>query len=249
MTYKAVRVFPHKDPIDVGSFLGLGESLEISAARIKELLTPYLTEERRERIRAVVSERTYTVVPVMEGIHDLGNVAAVLRSAEGLGFQEAHIIDTQPKHKTSRRITQGADKWLDVHRWDQPGRCISALKDRGYAICVTHLEAAVPIEEIDFTQPTAVVFGNELDGVTEEMVESADMRCIIPIRGFVQSYNISVAAALALYEARRQRVDALGGQGDLSPEEREILEAYDYIRAVSSAKQLLPEVWRREQEQ
>lgn len=238
-------MFPHSDPIDISALFGLDEELLLSVSEVKDLLTPYLTEERRRRIEEVVGRRTYTVVPVMEGICDLGNAAAVFRSAEGLGFQGAHLIDTQPKHKTSQRVTQGADKWLDVEEWSDTKSCVAELKRRGYAICVTHLEAAIPIEDVDFTKPTALVLGNEMVGVSEEMLDAADVRCIIPIDGFVQSYNISVAAALSLYAARRQRVEALGGQGDLTDGQKEILEAHFYIRAVNQAEKLIPELIKR----
>jgi tRNA (guanosine-2'-O-)-methyltransferase len=238
-------VFPYEDPIDVAELLELDEPLELSAQEIKELLGPQVSEDRRERIAAVVGERTYGVIPVMEGLYDLGNVAAVLRSAEAMGYQEVHFIDTQEGQKTSRRVTQGADKWVDLNQWESTTECVQALKDRGYKICVTHLEAAKPLREIDFTVPTALVFGNEQKGVSEEMVELADERCIIPMLGFVESFNISVAAALSLYEAMGQRIEKFGAQGDLSPEEQEILEAHFLIRAVKTAPLLLPGLVRR----
>ena len=238
-------MFPYEDPIDVAELLELEEPLKLKAREIKELLGPQVSEDRREKIAAVAKERTYGVIPVLEGIYDRGNLAAVLRSAEAMGYQEVHFIDTQEGHKTSRRVTQGADKWVDLKQWENPGECIKELKKRGYKICVTHLEAAKPLREIDFTEPTALVFGNELEGVSEEMVGLADERCIIPMLGFVESYNISVAAALALYEAMGQRVEKYGAQGDLSPEELEILEAHFLIRALKTADLLLPALVRR----
>ena len=238
-------MFPHKDPIDLKELLHLDEELTLSAQQIVELLEGQLTLRRKEGIDEVIAGRTYTVVPVMEGIHDLGNAAAVLRTSEGLGYQGAHVVDTQPDHKMSRRVTQGADKWLDVERWTDPVACATELKRRGYKIIATHLEADYRLEELDFTQPTALVFGNEQDGVSDEMLEMADARCIIPMSGFVQSYNISVAAALALYEARRQRVERLGGQGDLSDQEKMILRAHYYLRSATRPQRLVPRLWRR----
>lgn len=238
-------VFPYQDPIDVGELLNLDQELVLSAREIIELLDSQLTEQRRERIDYVVSERTYSVVPVMEGLHDLGNVAAVLRSAEGMGYQAAHVIDTQSSHKTSQRITQGADKWMDLVRWNRSQPCIDHLKKSGYQIVATHLDADMELENIDFSQPTALVFGNELEGISDEMMEQADARCVIPICGFVQSFNISVAAAVSLYEAMRQRIDRLGAQGDLDPEQQQILRAHFYIRAANQSRRLLPLLWKR----
>lgn len=241
-------MFPHTDPIDLTELLHLDEPLVLSAAEIVDLLGPQLRERRKERIDEVICERTFCVVPVMDGVYDLGNVAAVLRSAEGMGYQEAHFIDTQPDHKPAQRITQGADKWLDLHRWREPSRCVKALKERGYLIAATHLDADVELEEMDFTKPTALVFGNEHDGVSQEVLEQADLRCVIPLRGFIQSFNISVAAAIALYEALKQRIEVLGSQGDLDEEQREILRALFYVRASNQPGRLIPRLWRRRHE-
>ncbi len=238
-------MFPYEEPLNLGEFYNLEEPLWVTAAQLRGLMEPYLTEERQEKIAEVIRGRTYQVVTVMEGLHDLGNVAAVLRSAEALGFQEAHVIDTQPKHKVSNRITQGADKWLDVHHWRDRLACVEELKRRGYSICVTHLEESRPVEEVDFTKPTALVLGNEMDGVTDEMVELADQRCVIPMGGFVESFNISVAAALILYEAARQRRERLGGVGDLTEEQQRVLEALWYVRSVPKGDRLVQELWRR----
>lgn len=241
-------MFPYKNPIDIGKWLRLDEELVLDAAEVIELLRGQISERRRERIDEVVSTRTCTVVPVMEGIHDFGNVAAVLRSAEGLGYQVAHLIDDQPKKKTSRRVTQGAHKWVEMFRWTDTLSCVNYLRDAGYSIVATDLDADITLEEVDFTRPTAMVFGNEMDGVSPEMLDAADQRCIIPIDGFVQSFNISVAAALSLYEAKRQRVERLGEQGDLDAVQRQILRAQFYLRAVNQPRRLVPELWRRRNE-
>lgn len=240
-------MFPHQDPIDLSALLNLDDELVLCAREIIELLEGQLTEERKERIEEVLPQRTYTVVPVMDGIYDLGNVAAVMRSAEGMGFQGAHIIDTQPKKKMSRRVTQGAEKWLDVERWQKPAACVSELKNRGYKVVATDLDADMTLAEVDFSEPTALVFGNEQNGVSEAVLEAADARCIIPIRGFVQSFNISVAAAVSLYEALRQRRELPGGHGDLDDAQREVLKAHFYIRSATRPGRLLPLLWKRRQ--
>lgn len=239
-------MFPYENPVDVGDLLDLSEDLVISADEIVDLVAPQLTDHRKKRIDEVVNHRTFTVVTVLDGIYDLGNAAAVLRSAEGLGYQVAHVVDTQPNHKTSSRITQGADKWMDVHRWEDPAQCVRHVQNQGYRVVATDLEADCPLEEIDFTEPTALVFGNEKDGISDQVRRMADRRCIIPVRGFVQSFNISVAAAMSLYAAMRQRIEALGHHGDLSEPQRRILKAHFYIRATRDAKRLVPSLWRRQ---
>lgn len=232
-------MFAYSDPIEVGRLLGMEEELEMSAAEVVALLEGHISERRRDRIEEVVASRCKSIVPVLDGIFDTGNIAAVLRTAEGLGAMSAHMIDTQPVKKVSARVTQGADKWVDMTTWTDPGACVSALQGQGYQVVATHLEAAVPLETIDFTRPTAIVLGNERDGVCEEVAQAADYRCIIPMRGFVQSFNISVAGALSMYEAMRQRQEKLGKVGDLSEEEQRILKAVYYLRAVNQGDRLV----------
>lgn len=231
------------------------------AAEVIERLAPFMDEARCDRIAAIVAARTYSVVPVLERVHDLGNVNAVLRSAEGLGYGAAHLVDLQGDAAAwadavweddgsglsveggmgrARRQSQGADKWLDLHVWPDAAAACDALQAQGYWIVATHLDAdAVPIGEIDFAQPTALVFGNERDGISADMLARADQNCVLPIDGFIQSYNISVAAALALYHARQDRLVRLGRHGDLSPEEQEVLAARYYIRSVRAAAPIL----------
>lgn len=231
-------MFDYKDPIDVGALLEI-DDLTLSAQEIFELLTPHITERRRGRIDEVVAARTYTVVPVMDQIYDTGNVAAVLRTSEGLGYGAACVIESDVQ-KTSQRITQGADKWVDIERFEAPADCVKTLKERGFQIVSTHLEASVPLETVDFTRPTAVVFGNERDGVCPEVLEASDYRCVIPMLGFVQSFNISVAAAISLHHILLLRKERLGAQGDLTEEQRRILKAIYYLRAANEAERLLP---------
>ncbi len=217
----------------------------LAPAQVIEILTPYLTEARMARIDAVLAGRTYTVAPVVEGLINTGNISAVMRTAEALGFQAFHIITHQEhdegiRYKTSERTTQGADKWLDVWRWPSPQACVTHLKTQGYQIVVTHLDdRAVPIDTVNFTQKTALVFGNERDGVSEAMLALADRTCLVPMAGFTQSFNISVAAAVCLYHARQDRLARRGRHGDLSEAQREALRAFFYLKSVRSARQIL----------
>lgn len=214
----------------------------VPPAEIIRRLAPFLTEERRARIEAVVAGRTYTVATVVEGLANSGNVSAVMRTAEGLGFGAFHVVTGATRFKHSERTSQGADKWLDVWRWKDAAACAAYLKGEGYRIVVTHLdETAVPIDAIDFSRKTALVLGNEKEGASPEMLAHADARCVIPMSGFVQSFNISVAAALGLYQARRDRLARTGRQGDLTLPEQEALRAAYYRRSVRHAEQILAE--------
>lgn len=223
---------------------------ELTASKILSLMEPYLTPERQTRIREAVELRTCNVVPVLENIYDRGNVSAVLRSSEAMGYQCAHVIEIGEKFKSANRVTQGADKWLDVRRWKSTVECTRELKSQGFQILATHLDAkAKPIGEMDFTKPTAIVFGNEKDGISREMAQEADHTVIIPMHGFVQSFNISVAAAISLYHIYMERSRLLGRHGDLSESEKEILRAEFSLRSTKKdPEKLIEEILSRESE-
>jgi tRNA (guanosine-2'-O-)-methyltransferase len=205
-----------------------------------ERLDPYLTPDRKVRIERVIAGRTDTVAVVVEGLMNQGNISAVMRTAEALGFHRMHIVEAAGRFKKSARTTQGAEKWLKIDRWSDPESCAAALREAGYRIVVTHLSSeAESIDRFDFTRRTALVFGNEEYGVSERMLALADARCILPMTGFTRSFNISVAAALSLYHAYRDRIDRLGVHGDLGPAEREALQAQYYRLSVRRADMLL----------
>ena len=186
------------------------------------------------------------------------------RSADALGFGAVHIIrDKQnEKYKQSARTAGGSDKWLDIQLHDcstpaQTRAVLTDLKRRGFRIVATALGTADKISktptEIDWTRPTVAVFGNELEGVSPTVMDVADDYCEIPIDGFVESYNVSVAASLVFWEARRVRLEKLGKHGDLDERERDVLRAVYYLRNkgqfVSYASQLLrrsPPRWQQE---
>jgi tRNA (guanosine-2'-O-)-methyltransferase len=207
---------------------------------VLDLLAPYLTVERVARIDAVLAGRTRSVVVVVEGIVDTGNIAAVMRTADGFGIQEFHVVDTAGRYKHSKRTAQGSEKWLDRRRWRRSADCIARLRAGGYRIVAAHLDdAAVPIGEIDFTIPTALVLGNELAGLSDEVVAAADLTTVIPISGFVQSFNLSVAAGVALYQAKVDRIARLGRHGDLTPDERLRMKAVFAMKSVKHHRPII----------
>jgi tRNA (guanosine-2'-O-)-methyltransferase len=226
-------MFPYGPEIQLNPHLSVHHSV------ILEQIGPLLTSQRRSRIDEVVEHRNFSTAVVLEGIYDRGNVSAVMRTAEGLGFANFHVIETQERFKEANRVTQGADKWVEVKKWKTTKDAVKTIKDQGYQLVVTTLEASKPIEQVDFTVPTALVLGNEKDGASQEMIAAADQRIIIPMNGFVQSFNISVAGAVSLYHIYRQRIDRLGRNGDLSEEQKQILKALYYLRTQDSAPDVL----------
>jgi tRNA (guanosine-2'-O-)-methyltransferase len=223
--------FPHTAEFTIGD-------QTFTPEQIFEGLSPHMTDHRRDLLAEVVARRTYSVVPVLDGIYDRGNVSACMRSAEALGYQHVHVVESQDGFKAANRVTQGADKWLDVTKWDQPRPCLEKLRADGYQVVATYLGATKPIHEVDFTRPTAIVFGNERDGVSSATLEAADETVIIPMKGFVESFNISVAAAIALFHIMQDR-DAAGGHSDLSEDEIRILLASYYLRSYENHADVL----------
>ena len=136
-------------------------------------------------------------------------------------------------------MTQGADKWVEFKKWKSTAEAIQYFKKNKIRICVTSLEAAKPLHEVDFTTPIALVLGNEKSGISKEILEAADERVIIPMPGFVQSFNISVAGALCLYQIYQNRLQKLGKNADVTDSQIEILKAHYALRTLDSAKDIL----------
>ncbi|MEZ4751250.1 MAG: RNA methyltransferase [Bdellovibrionota bacterium] len=178
-----------------------------------------ISDSRRRVIERVLSERTRAVVPVLDQIYDIGNISAVLRSAESFGFLECHIVGEMRRFRSSKRITQGAHQWMEIQRWTDTETCLQSLSARGYALAATSFERSIPIDALPFDRPLVLIFGNEKEGVSESALRLADHRFHIPMFGFTRSFNVSVAAALALHEAHNRR-RALGLAGDLEEAEK-----------------------------
>lgn len=217
--------FPHGPLLDVGNKHPAPYQLVI------ERLTPFLLERRMARIEKILGERTYSLIPILENIDDLGNAHAVMRSAEAMGLQSLHVISGQ-KIERGNAINIGSDKWLDTFQWEDSAGCLSRFREQGYRLIGTTLKAgAKPIEEVDFSGRVALIFGNEHEGISPLCQEMCDEFCFIPMRGFSKSFNVSVAAAMCLYVAVKKRQE-LGPHGDLLAHEKEILRAHFYKKSV-----------------
>lgn len=207
------------------------ENVEYKIDDVIDTLESEITEERKSRIQNVVGRRSTGVITILEDLYDRGNVSAVMRSIEAMGYLDVHLIEKSEQFKKANRVTKGADKWINVRKWVSTSECVQGLKSKGIKIYATHLQGAVPISDLDFSDPCAIVLGNEADGISEEMAELADQNFIIPMQGFVQSFNISVAAAICLYHARSAQ-DQLKSEGKfvepLEAKERRSLYA-DYL--------------------
>ncbi len=194
----------------------------------------FLVPARKTRIDEVVANRTRSLTVVMEALCDPQNVNAVLRTCEAFGVQEVHVVEGVLKpYDRNKKISQNADKWLDLRRWKGTAECLSHLKAEGFAVYATHLgPGSRPLEALSFAGKVALVFGHESRGVSAEALALADARYAIPMLGFVQSLNVSVAAAVSLARAVVRRVAERGRHGDLAPDEAAALRERFYVLAV-----------------
>lgn len=170
------------------------------------------TTRRQERIQHVLSRRQTGITVVLEDIHDYHNASAVMRSCDGVGIIDVHLVyvhETPPKRSFARTTSGSASKWIRTHFHDSIAECYAVLRQQGMRILTTSLgDESEDLYSQDLTLPTAFVFGNEMRGVSEEAAVVADATVYIPMQGMVESLNISVACAVTLYEAMRQRLAA-----------------------------------------
>lgn len=167
-----------------------------------------MTPERRARLMSVLNKRQNDLTVVLENVFDPHNISAVMRTCDAVGIQEIYVLNTKiPRHKKwGAKSSSSAAKWLTIHQFTDAAACFEALRKKYNRILTTHLSSdAVNLYDIDFTGPIALVFGNEHSGVSDEIRAMADGNFIIPQVGIIRSLNISVACAVTLYEAHRQK--------------------------------------------
>lgn len=187
-----------------------------------QLFRAALQPRRWARLEAVLAQRLGAVRIVVENLYHPHNMSAVLRTAEALGIQHVHVVDEPGQFEVSRRISMGAHKWLTLHRHHHFEGCADELKAAGFRLYAAMLDpGAVRLEEVPVTDPVALVLGNEKDGVSPATRARCDGAYSIPMTGFVQSFNVSVAAAVSLYSVTRRARQERPDGGLLSPAERD----------------------------
>ena len=170
-----------------------------------------MTPERHQRLTSVLNKRQGDITIVLENVFDPHNISAVMRTCDAVGVQDIYVLNTKipPHKKWGAKSSSSAAKWLTVHQFENAAECFKSLRTHYSKILTTHLSSdAIGLHEIDMTQPIALVFGNEHSGVSDEIRALADGNFIIPQVGIIQSLNISVACAVTLYEAFRQKTNA-----------------------------------------
>ena len=175
-----------------------------------------MTPERIKRLTDVLEKRQPALTIVLENVTDPHNISAVMRTADAVGVQEIYILNTKIglHEKWSSKSSSSAAKWLTIHQYTDAATCFAALRLRYQKIYTTHLSSdAASLYNLNLTERVALVFGNEHSGVSEELIALADGNFIIPQVGIIKSLNISVACAISLYEAYRQKSIALHYSG------------------------------------
>ena len=170
-----------------------------------------MTPERSDRLTKVLNKRQPDLTVVLENVFDPHNISAVMRTCDAVGIQDIYILNHKipPHRKWSEKTSSSAAKWLTIHQFTDAEECFAALRKNYKKIYTTHLSSdAVSLHELNLVEPVALIFGNEHSGVSEEIIAMADGNFIIPQVGIIKSLNISVACAVSLYEAFRQKNNA-----------------------------------------
>lgn len=167
-----------------------------------------MTPERFDRLNSVLNKRQPDLTVVLENVFDPHNISAVMRTCDAVGIQDIYILNNKipPHRKWGEKSSSSAAKWLTIHQFTDAEACFTMLRKNYQKIYTTHLSSdAVSLHELNLTESVALVFGNEHSGVSEEIIAMADGNFIIPQVGIIKSLNISVACAVSLYEAFRQK--------------------------------------------
>lgn len=165
-----------------------------------------MTPERFEKIKRMLDQRQADLTVIMEEVHKSHNLSAIIRTCDAMGVAYAHSVIPKGGYRDFNNTAKGAGRWVEVSQHQTVDQCFDVLRQQGKRIVCAHFsDKAVDYREEDYTQPMAILFGQELFGVTPEAAEKADGHVIIPMMGMTASYNVSVSAAIILAEAQRQR--------------------------------------------
>ncbi len=204
-------------------------------------LNEFISEHKKERFSFVLNNRTRHFTVVLEDIYQERNAGAILRTADCYGIQDVHIIETKYQHKVTHSIAIGAEKWMTTHLYQPPediAVCIDRLKKEGYRIvATTPHNRSQTIHDIPVDRKAAIVLGAEKNGISDEVMALADEFLTIPIYGFSESFNVSVANALILHELTN-RMKKEGVDWQLSEDEKKDLLLEWSLRSVKSGEMI-----------
>lgn len=188
--------------------------------QLLKYLEDFITPERKERFEEILRKRTKFVTVAIEDVFQMHNTSAVIRSCEVFGIQEAHVIEDRYGKRLDKNIAMGSEQWVDIKRYSSTKNCIENLHNDGYQIIATtpHNDSCF-LQDFILDKKTALFFGTERDGLSQEVLNNADGFLKIPMVGFTESLNISVSAAIILQHLRSQFEDS-GIQWSLTDHEK-----------------------------
>ena len=238
---------PHTDPAELCGPRGLveevlsGEPEEPEAAGDDAFFASLMTPERLARIDAVIEARLQSVTAILDRLVDPHNVAAILRTGEGMGLCAVHVVPGADRDAFAhRKVTQDAHKWIDVVHHDSGASAARFLAARGFAVFAGHLErGARPPADLPVDRPVALLFGHEHEGPSRETLDACDGTFRIPMAGFTQSFNVSVAAGIALSQICAARRAFLKKPGDLDVPRKQAFRSR-YLRLGAKLARRLP---------
>ncbi len=201
--------------------------------RVIRLLEPLVLDARRERLRDVAAQRLGSVAVVFDAPHDPHNGAAVIRSCEAFGVHSVHVVESREAFLLATTVSRSAEKWVDVHRHPRPGEAVEALARRGFELVAARPDGELLPADLARIPRPALVLGNERDGIGEELLSACSRSVRVPMRGFVESLNVSVTAAILLSSA------TAGRRGDLAETERRRFYARCLYLSVAHAEEVL----------
>jgi tRNA (guanosine-2'-O-)-methyltransferase len=202
-------------------------------------LKSFMSNIRNQRLTEVVASRTRSLTVVLDGVHDPHNFSAVLRSSEAFGVLHVHVVTSSGPFVVNPVITQGAEKWVEVHQYAEPEQCVGVLKNDFKIWIASPSTGSIAVDDVPWEDPIALVFGNEHCGVSPATQEASSGSFCVPMYGFSQSFNISVSVAITLAIAVRKREKRPQGHGDLSPEAQKALLAEYQKRSVRGSSRIL----------
>jgi tRNA (guanosine-2'-O-)-methyltransferase len=204
-------------------------------------LGQYITQHKKSVMERVLSQRTRFFTVVLEDIFKPHNASAVLRTCDCFGIQDVHVIEKTKEYKVNPFVTRGASQWVDLYKYHNPDGsgvqdCFSTLKSKGYKIFATSpVDDSISISELNPNEKIALVFGNEHEGVSQEVIENANGLVHIPMHGFTESFNISVAASLFLHHLIQSAEAEKITDFYLTDEEKSVLKLQWYKSVVKNS--------------
>ncbi len=206
---------------------------QFPAKTIVTELEPYLSERRKNRIAEVLTARLHSIQLAIEAPADINNALAAVRTCEALGVSKIHFIEPEGDARSARTVTQGAFYWVDMHFYSSFAAFLHANQTLQLSLAGGTVTATLPLCEVPITKPLCLLIGNEQRGLSEEAVSACDYEYTIPMLGMSESLNLSVSAAISLYDTTQRRRQFLQAKSDLTQDEKLQTQAKYYLNSVN----------------